>query len=654
MRISAFCAASLLALSWCAAQAFDFKGPYGGDVRSIAINPYIPNVLLVGTSDGQIFRSDDSGKRWERIAGLGLGAVVDNLVFDPSMEGRVYAAVWDSKSNHGGNLLRSENSGTSWTDLPITPRGVSIRAFAVAPNDSNTLLVGALDGVYVSRDEGRAWKLISRDEPGLVNVESVAIDPKDANIFYAGTWHLGAKTTNGGKTWTWMKQGMANDSDLFAIRIHPVKSEVIYASACSGVYKSANAGRLWVKLNNGLPAEARRARTIYIDPVNHDRLFTGTTQGLFLSEDAGHSWKRISSSDLTIHAVAVNPRNAEEVYLATDDAGILKSDDGAKTFQPSNEGFTHRQIAQVVVDPQDQERLYASVLFDRAYGGFFISDDGGRKWRQSNQGISVADTDVYCILPSTQDRDVYIGTSSGIYLSKDRGENWRKLAAPPRSSRLFSKIFQSKVLQLQYLASMERSIAAATLDGLYLGDLETGQWTRITFSQYNGAITALLVDVATNSLFAASNIGVFISRDVGKTWRLRGDGLPITPIRVLERFPQEKVILVGTSSGLYRSVDDGETWNKVTRGIPPVDISALHKAKDGKSIYAGDFLQGNVYASYDLGANWQVLIPGVNSGVSSIMVDPRNDGTLFLGSLSDGIASFSLRPPANTSVAQRR
>ncbi|MBI2821548.1 MAG: hypothetical protein HYX74_04935 [Acidobacteria bacterium] len=628
-------------------QTLDFKGPYGGDVRSLALNPRSPDLLIAGTSDGQIFRTEDAGEHWKRVVGLGRGFVVDNLAFDPAVAGRVYAAVWDIQSNRGA-LFRSDDNAERWTSVALPRDDLSIRALAIAPSDSSTLLIGALDGVYLSRDAGKSWELISQGEKDLINIESLAVDPRSADVFYAGTWHLGAKTTDGGKTWVWIKRGMSDDSDLFNISMHPAAPDVVYASACSGVYKSTNGGSLWVRLRNGLPSEARRTRSFHIDPTNPDRLFAGTTQGLFLSENAGASWKRITSPDLTINAVAVNPRNPSQMYLGTDDAGILKSDDGGRRFLQSNFGFAHRQVAQLVSDPREQRRLYVSVLFDRTYGGLFISGDGGTTWRQSNRGIPVAETEIYTILPASTGGNMYLGTSGGIYLSRDRGENWTKLAIAAKSEAA-SRLLQSEIFQLQFLSVQEQQIGAATSNGLYVGDLITGKWTRVLLPRYNGKVSALIADLAENSLFAATDLGVFTSRDGGKSWMLRGDGLPIVPIRVLERLPGHQVMLAGTSYGLYRSADDGETWHKVRSGIPPVDISVLRKGSDGRSVYAGDFLRGNVYASYNLGINWHALTQGMNSGVSSLIVDPLDDSILFLGSRSDGI--YSLRLPMSASVS---
>ena len=75
--------------------------------------------------------------------------------------------------------------------------GKSIRAFAMAPSDHNTLVIGALDGVFRSRDGGTTWKRMTPEDPPVMenhssmkNFVSVAVDPQDPDIVYAGTRHL--------------------------------------------------------------------------------------------------------------------------------------------------------------------------------------------------------------------------------------------------------------------------------------------------------------------------------------------------------------------------------------------------------------------------------------------------------------------------------
>ena len=131
-------------------------GPDGGNVRSLAYDPANPNHILIGTSAGQIFASQDGGNSWELFKHLGTGEdyVLDHIVFDPTNPATIYAAGWGLFNDTEGDVFRSDDGGLTWRTLPGT-HGKSIRALAMAPSDHNTLVIGALDGVFRSRDGGQ-------------------------------------------------------------------------------------------------------------------------------------------------------------------------------------------------------------------------------------------------------------------------------------------------------------------------------------------------------------------------------------------------------------------------------------------------------------------------------------------------------------------
>jgi len=57
-----FCLFTVALSSWGLSQPrITPLGPYGGDVRSLAVHPQRPKVFFLGTPDGQIFVSEDAG-----------------------------------------------------------------------------------------------------------------------------------------------------------------------------------------------------------------------------------------------------------------------------------------------------------------------------------------------------------------------------------------------------------------------------------------------------------------------------------------------------------------------------------------------------------------------------------------------------------------
>src|SRR5262249_31001345 len=289
---------------------------------------------------------------------------------------------------------RTSDDGKTWEAIKPM-EGKSIRAFAMAPSDPRTLVVGALDGIFRSRDGGDTWERISPENHAEIkNIESLAIDPRTPDIIYAGTWHLPWKTVDGGKSWTHIKNGIIDDSDVFSIIVDPRNANNVYLSACSGIYKSENWGDLFHKIQ-GIPFSARRTRVLQQDPSNSNVVYAGTTEGLWKTTDAGHTWKRMTAANVIVNDVLVDPRSSQRVLLATDRSGVQASNNAGLTFVSSHAGFAHRQVATVIADNRENSVLYAGLINDKHYGGVFVSHDQGSRWKQMNVGLG--DRDVFAL-----------------------------------------------------------------------------------------------------------------------------------------------------------------------------------------------------------------------------------------------------------------
>src|SRR5438270_4082485 len=328
------CCALWIALPLVAQSQWVPLGPDGGDVRSLTYDPKKPDRIFIGTSSGEMFLSTDNGANWARFAHFGQGDdyVVDHVMINPRNSKIMYVATWSvTGQTVGGDVFRSHDGGKSWQAMPDM-HGKSIRAMSMSESDPDTLVVGALDGVYRTSNGGSNWEKISPEHHAEIkNIESVAVDPRQPKVIYAGTWHLPWKTEDGGATWHSIKNGMIEDSDVFSMIVDRDDSSVVYASACSGIYKSDLAGELFKKVQ-GIPFSARRTRVLRQDPNNPKVVYAGTTEGLWRTEDAGKSWKRISDPNVIVNDVMVDPRKSSRVLLATDRSGVLASNDFGVKF----------------------------------------------------------------------------------------------------------------------------------------------------------------------------------------------------------------------------------------------------------------------------------------------------------------------------------
>jgi len=225
LAAAVICAAGALAV---ASPHWASLGPDGGDARAFACDPKNPDRIYMGTMAGKLFVSNDGGGNWTRLAHLGAedNYVIDNIAIDPNNTKIIYVAAW-GVGNIGGDFFRSKDAGKTWETIDAL-HGKSLRAIALANTDPETIVVGALDGVYRSSDGGNSWQQITPEHHAeMKNFESVAIDPKDPNVIYAGTWHLPWKTTDGGVNWKIIKNGVIDDSDVFSIIIDDHNPQVV-------------------------------------------------------------------------------------------------------------------------------------------------------------------------------------------------------------------------------------------------------------------------------------------------------------------------------------------------------------------------------------------------------------------------------------------
>ena len=640
-RYRALFGCGLLALAVGAAgEAQDWVavGPTGGDARALAADPRDPRIVYLGTGDGVLYRSEDSGGRWRRVTpGFPLrGKSLDNILVDA--RGRVFVGYWDVAGD-GGGVARSLNDGRTFSILPGI-EGESVRALDESATNPDVLVAGAIGGVFRSDDGGDVWRRISpKGDAELRNVESVAIDPANPDIAYVGTWHLPWKTLDGGRTWRGAHNGMIDDSDVFTMTLDRRDPRIVYATACTGIYRSADAAGRWAKAQ-GIPASSRRTRSFAQDPSEPNTLYAGTTEGLFISSDGTSTWRLATSKDLVVNAIAPLPREHGGVLLlGTDGAGILRSTDGGRSWQPSNQGFAERIFSRVLVDPAGG-RIVAGVAGDRWHGGVWQAPRTEGPWTPVGDGLEGRE-----ILSAVLDRgEVLVGTDDGLFRSVSHCGTWRRL--PTVVDGIDAHPHASDVAALS-----GGLLLAATSEGL-LRSVDGGQsWQRKALGFARSVLALAAAPTSPSLVVAATPLGVFKSRDSGESWEQVSEALADAQIHSLDFLPgRVDVLFAATAGGLLKSVDQGKVWQRRGGGLPLSDIAGLTPGLDGRTLYASDYAGGGLYRSDDAGDTWHRLsAAGLSSErIWSMAIDPSAPERLIVSAANGGL---HVRSPAPTEAA---
>src|SRR5271166_1573469 len=604
-------AVSLFSTALLASGPWQVLGPDGGDARSLAYDAHNPDHLLLGTSTGQMFSSNDGGRTWSRMARLGGDEyVLDHISIDPQDSNRIYVSAWSSSGQQIGEIFRTRDGGKTWDTLPAM-HGKSVRALAMYKGDSHVLVAGALDGVYRSNDGGNAWERLSpANSADIKNIESIAVDPKDPNTVYAGTWHLAWKTSDAGSNWQHINKGMIDDSDVFSVIVDHDNPSVVFASACSGIYKSENGGNLFTKIQ-GIPFSARRTRVLKQDPTNENIVYAGTTEGLWKSTDLGKVWKRVSNPEVVVNDVLIDPRDSNRVLLATDRSGVMASTDGASNWTTSNHGYTHRYVSAILADNKDASSLYVGVVNDREYGGMFHSRDAGQHWLQKAAGLGGKDVFALKQAPSGT---LVAGTNHGMYSLERNGSDWHSMnvVVIEHTSKIMRKGSKKPVTK----TSLEKKELVARVNDLELG---SGRWLAATTSgvysstdqgkTWKGGPVLGQTDFVSvreegSTVVAATRSSALVSNDKGETWKLAGLPSYVVGIRGAA-LTSGSEIMIAAREGAFRSGDGGATWEHVVNGLPGKDITSVSFDATHKRLLATSDATGVIFESRDGGRTWQ-------------------------------------------------
>jgi len=256
-----------------------------------------------------------------------------------------------------------------------------------------------------------------------------------------------------------LMSGRINDLEL-----HPKNPRIIYAgSAGGGVWKSNDGGATF---NPIFDDQVQSIGVVALDPNNPDQnIWVGTGEtwtrnsvsvgdGLFKSSDGGKNWKEIPGFEKSerIASIVINPENSDEIFVGvlgalwsdSEDRGVYKTKDGGKSWEKILYVDETTGAADLMMDPNNPDILYASMWeFRRTAWGFnsggsksalYKSVDGGKTWNKIHKGfpegklgriaIAVAPSDsniLYTVLETEQPE------KNGLWKSTDAGENWEHL-----------------------------------------------------------------------------------------------------------------------------------------------------------------------------------------------------------------------------------
>ncbi len=579
--------------------------------------------LFVGTGNG-IFYSADEGQNWQaRNSGLPSETKITSLLFDGS--GQILYAGTDK------GFYRSADQGQNWQ---AANQGLPSQAqISVLQSNSSgqVLFAGTVpNGVYRSTDGGQNWQLVNKGLPSGIQITALQSDDT-GQLLYAGTGIGIYRSIDGGQSWQEASGGLPKFTQTFALASDR-SGKMVYSGTINGIYRSTDQGQSWQPANEGISnlgafslLSDETGQNLYagtgnglyrsIDGVKSwkryeglnkpvsklllDRsgqvLFAGTQDWIYRSLDGGQNWQVLPHglTSSTVSAFVYDPAR-QVVYLGTSN-GVSRSTDGGKSWQSANKGMENIQILSLALDSTDNT-LYAGV-----YGGIYRSIDNGQSWQKADIGQNFPQVNV--LLQDDTAKILYAGTNYGLYRSSDKGQSWQVANQEPMARHVPNPAGVPEILALVSDPS-GKVLYAATDQGLYRSRDGGKSWQPVGPVMMNSRVAFLVWNRAKSTLYAGSSVGIFRSIDGGDSWQQTGQGLPNQNVNALALNEAGQSLYAGTDSGVFRSTDGGQNWQAASEGIPdaiPVNIAVdLEK----KIIYLG-FRHVGLFRSIDGGLSWQ-------------------------------------------------
>lgn len=149
--------------------------------------------IYVGTSDANVWVTQNDGGTWTNITGTLPNRYVTSIHASPNFSNNVYVTHTGYKYNsYIPHIHKSTNNGTSWTDISGNLPQAGINDVLIYPGNENLLFVANDIGVYVTYDGGVNWTRVGTNMP-IISVWDLAYNPTNQKLI-AGTYAKSLQT----------------------------------------------------------------------------------------------------------------------------------------------------------------------------------------------------------------------------------------------------------------------------------------------------------------------------------------------------------------------------------------------------------------------------------------------------------------------------
>jgi len=233
--------------------------------------------LYAGTEPARLFFSDDLGRNWSELLNLRSVPTVESwsfpapphvahakqITFHPARPSTMFVSI------EVGGLLRSDDHGQTWADVPGMYEDV--HRLVISPADPRRMYVSGGNGLYISEDEGATWRHATDREHELGGYpDQLVYQPSTPETMFVasaqhgpGAWRdthfAGARisrSVDGGQTWEVLRAGlpdrMQGNIEAMCLEESDSRCSIFAATTAGEVFASEDGGETWSAVVTGL------------------------------------------------------------------------------------------------------------------------------------------------------------------------------------------------------------------------------------------------------------------------------------------------------------------------------------------------------------------------------------------------------------------
>lgn len=482
-----------------------------------------------------------------------------------------------------------------WQEVPL--QSGEVAEIAIAPSDPNVMYAGFevnSHSLYKSEDAGRTWRRI---DGGGDHAKDVAVSPRDPNRVYLAMSES-LETTD--RTFTSTARSLYGGPPGFTRETQVILSTGVPAGGSSVSFSSVEV----FEGDDNIIYAARKGGSM--GPFGR-----GVAPKIYKTVDRGQTWNDVEPKLSRVNVLAVHPSNPNLILIGSD--GIYMSQDQGRTLNKLVDLPNTISIEFQISDP--------NVIYAASDSKVLRSNNSGASWSDITDGLS----DVHRVRVSRSNPNVlYASTFNGVFRSDDYGGTWRDISGN----------LKAKNIQIVEIHPQNPDIA-------FVG--HSSLWSSVrSEDRYRTGLLA--------------HQGIFKTEDGGRTWVRSDNGIKeymFEEVAVNSNKPYEAWVLSPASRGGYKTEDGGSNFRLSQTPTFHYPMRVKYSLQDPDKVFATGWQNGAPFSYSDNGGvNWNFVsedsfFDGLNRGkdlrtnqaraihLHGLAVDPKNDQTIFVGSVDD-------------------